>query len=462
MSSYPQLAACLFLALTILTPALGATLGTSDAQRLVPEADPPSDSFGFQIAYSDGSMIVGHPGYDYRRWIGGNFYHGTNYGAVHFYAQNEQGEWSLSQNLVKRSNGEELDNFGTSVAMDGNLAVVGAIGADDGAYGAGAAWLLERDERGRWQDVARFVSTSPSYRGAFSNSVAVSGRVVAVGAPREGSGGFVYLFSENEVGQWAQSAKIAPPTDETDVEFGTSVAMFGDTLVVGAKNANRPSPYSGGVGAAHVYRRDESDSWNLVASLEPGIPGAYDFGTSVSIWEDTLAVGATGGSIFFSGSTNAGSAYIFQKGADGDWTKVANLALTHDLLNANFGESVSVRDGAVLVGAPYKSFPNGDTRTLAGAAYLYRETDAHGWVQVAELTSLPDIWHADRLGISVALADGFALVSTPVKYDSSRRGHTGAVYAYPVPEPTSMLLFSAMLMLAWHRWRVSHSRDCAS
>jgi hypothetical protein len=425
-----------FWAIIICSPSLGITLGASDAIKWQPPQPSIRDGvYGYQVAYSQGTVLVGETGYDNGHvGINGVYQIGTNYGAAYAYSIDAHGNRTATAAL-ERSDGQALDNFGSSVAIDGNLAIVGARWASTGADGAGAAWLFGRDTHGFWNELAHLTSSSPHYHGWFSNGVSVSGRTVAVGAPNEGTGGYTYIFGENTTGQWTEQAKIAPPTADPQMGFGTSVALFGDTLVVGAIQGDATDALDGKRGAAYVYRHQAND-WNLVATLGPADPDASNFGASASLWKDTLVVGATHGGLNY---TNAGSVYVFHEDTSGNWTPVTRLTLADD--NDEFGSSVAVRDGAILVGAPQRNL-NVPNRVSQGAAYLYQEAGSGNWVRVTDLTPLNDSVSFNLFGASVALTDGLSIIGAP------KIGPYGSVYVYPTPIPEpGLCCHAASIML---------------
>ena len=431
---------------------MGGTLGTSDAMKWTPTEY--NSLYGFRIAYSQGTVLVGQPGYNNGRVINGAYQDGTNYGAVYAYSLDELGNRIATQELY-RSGGKPLDNFGTSVAIDGRLAVVGALWANEGAENAGSAWLFERNHQGWWREVAHLASSSPQYRGAFSSGVAVSGRTVAVGAPNEGTGGVTYIFTENEVHEWTEQARLEPPSTIPNIQFGTSVSVFGDTLVVGADRGPDSYPGDGHRGAAYIYKRSEAKVWNHVATLSPSGPFGSSFGASVSLWKDTLAVGATHGGQY---ATNAGSVYVFRENGNGDWVQLASMTFGDQ--NDDFGSTVAIRDGVVLVGASSRNL-NVPNRVSQGAAYLYRERPSGAWQQVAEFVSLQDAFSFDLFGESVALGEGFVIIGAPrKKVPAATPRSMGAVYVYdnPIPEPASYCYCLSIVLILFLRRPLTRHR----
>lgn len=206
---------------------------------------------------------------------------------------------------------------------------------------------------------------------------------------------------------------MAPPMTAGD-EFGSSVSVDGDIVVVGA-------PYEGDTfsesGAAYVFARDEGDTgnWGLVKKLSADVPAALErFGYSVSVSGDIVAVGA------YSASSYAGKVELFYRNQDGpdNWGHVATITGDDTVAGDKFGFSVSLDGDTLSVGAP----ESGDT----GAVYLfYRNQDGTDvWGQVKKQTAF-DATVGDNLGQAVALSGDTAVAGAPLK-----NGGAGGVYIF--------------------------------
>ena len=253
------------------------------------------------------------------------------------------------------------DHFGAAIAVSGDTVVVGAFQEDssstginstpnDAAGAAGAAYVFARSN-GVWSQQAYLkpavVGTGGQAGHLFGTSVAVSGDTVAVGADHEssstlginstpndaaGSSGAVYVFTRN-AGVWSQQAYVKPSaigTTQVGDGFGTSVALSGDTLVVGAIGEDSsttgidstPNESAALAGAAYVFTRS-AGVWSQQAYLKPAAVGTSQagdqFGWSVAVSGDTVVVGAyledsaTFGvnSAANEGAADSGAAYIF-------------------------------------------------------------------------------------------------------------------------------------------------------
>jgi len=215
---------------------------------------------------------------------------------------------------LKASNTEAGDFFGMSVAAANDTVVVGASWEDGGGSNAGAAYVFVRSGT-VWSQQAYLKASNAGAGDFFGDAVAVSGETVVVGAPGEaGSGrgvnpppndfaayaGAAYCFVRSGT-NWSQQAYLKASNAGAGDEFGTSVALSVDTLVVGADreagNGAGLNPTDNDVatnaGAAYVFVRSEA-VWSQQALLKASNTGAGDqFGMSVAVSGDTVVVGAS-------------------------------------------------------------------------------------------------------------------------------------------------------------------------
>lgn len=235
-----------------------------------------NDAFGHDVAISGTTIVVGAP------FAGGAYVPGPQ-GAAYVFEWNGT-SWVQRAKLVP-SDAAPANLFGQDVAIDGNLIVVGAVGANRVAdrngnnLRIGGAYLFERSGE-RWTE---YVLPPPEDRNAFGASVAVSGNTVCVGMiGYQVTSAFIY--DRNAL----RARLVAPDRSDSD-NFGAQCVVDGDTLVVGADFANAPAIHQG---AAYVFTRS-GDAWPFVQKLtsSPGARGDV-FGRSLALLGDTLVVGA--------------------------------------------------------------------------------------------------------------------------------------------------------------------------
>jgi hypothetical protein len=215
---------------------------------------------------------------------------GTMGGAVYIFTWNGAA-WSEQAKLTASDLMQGAD-FGSSVALSGDTLVVGSYWADGVVAGTGAAYVFTRSGT-TWTEQTKLVAFDGAYQDNFGASVALSGNTVIVGAPRdtlvtsiEGSA-YVFVGSGSS---WSFQQKLTASDASSDDDFGASVSIDGDRLAVGADTAG-PSP-SDESGAAYVFDRSGA-AWSESARVNALFRGPFDrFGSGVSLQGDSLVVGA--------------------------------------------------------------------------------------------------------------------------------------------------------------------------
>jgi len=307
--------------------------------------------FGASVSLSSSHALVGAP-YDDAN--------GTDAGlAVLFSCDDASSEWTELRRLSPAGPAEG-ENYGASVSIFSDLALVGAPRSDAAGASSGAAYLFRRDEGGTdaWGQMKQLTAVDALAGDMCGWSVAVSDSLAVMGAPFEdGAGsasGAVYLFGRNTGGtdNWGQMAKLVPADAAEGDRFGWSVALSGDYLVVGAPTK---SDVAANQGAAYVFFRSQggTDGWGQVAKLVPGeATEGRMFGMSVALSDSCAVVGAPS-----SGPTpveGGGRAYVFvrQVGRPDTWDATTVLSASDGFTSDQFGAGVAVEGSFAAVGAP--------------------------------------------------------------------------------------------------------------
>ena len=314
------------------------------------------------------------------------------------------------------SDAEDDDRFGRSVAFDGDHVIVGADFEDgDGGSDRGAAYIFDRDEGGtdNWGEVKKLTASDAADGDQFGTSVSIDGSTAVVGAPYKDSGA-AYVFYRNEGGDdnWGQEAILAASDAESGDLFGWSVVVSGNYAVVGAPYEDSEGTDSG---AAYVFYRNEGgeNNWGQVAILTASdVADGDHFGISVAISGDTVVVGANFGDGL---EADSGAAYIFDRNQGGDdtWGLVTKLTASDGQGVDMFGYSVALDGDHVVVGAASRK---GDG-IFRGAAYIYGRNEGgdDNWGEVIVLTS-SDPEDFDYFGGSVALDGDYLIVGAGGKW----------------------------------------------
>ena len=325
------------------------------------------------------------------------------------------------QAMLLSDDGEHLDAFGRSVSISGDTAVIGAYGDDDDGSQSGSAYIFVFNGSS-WVQQAKLLPDDGEVGKNFGYSVAISGEIAVIGAVRDSTNGTysgaAYVFVRDG-SNWVQQAKLLPDDGEAIEEFGNSVAISGDTAVIGAWLDDDNGPSSG---SAYVFAFDPdgSGSWVQQAKLLPDV-GVVDaeFGYSVDLSGDTAVIGARND---VDDGVNSGSAYVYV--FDGsNWTQQAKLVADDGIYSDSFGSSVAVSEDTILVGAEEDS---GDNGFQSGSAYLF-VGDGSSWVQHSKL--LPnDGGFKGYFGQSATILGDTAVIGAKAADDFPAAG--GAAYVF--------------------------------
>ena len=417
----------LAMALALALPGSTEASTFNELQKLIASDAQIHDAFGHSVAISGDTAVVGaNAG-------------GRHVDVVYIFGRSQGGtdNWGEVRKLTA-SDAQADDEFGVSVAVSGDTTVIGASG-HEAAVGdrTGAAYIFRRDEggSGNWGEVKKLIASDAQANDRFGSSVAISGDSVIVGASREDAGGLsagaAYVFKRDDGGSdnWGEVKKITASDAQAGDVFGVSVVINGDTAIVGAALED-----AGGnnAGAAYVFQRSQggADNWGEVKKLTAtNAQDDDEFGISVAVSGDTAIVGAW---LEDAGGSQAGAAYVFgrDEGGSDNWGEVTKLTASDAQANDLFGSSVAVSDDISIVGA----FDEDAGGTGAGAAYVFQrdEGGVGNWGEVKKLTA-SDAQAGDTFGWSVALGGDTAVVGAAL--EDAWADATGAAYVFDLQQP---------------------------
>ncbi len=345
----------------------------------------------------------------------------------HSFAQN----WNELIKVVATDRGSN-DRFGYSVAVDGDYAIVGAY-LEDNLYGsggqsykdAGAAYILSQ-KSGQWKVVQKLTSKDNAIDDFFGFSVSISGHAAVVGAPGKNTviaGGTVvsdvgaaYIF-ENQSETWTQVNKIMASDKEGGDEFGTSVGISGECIIVGA-------PYEDHAlnglttlnkGSAYMYTKGEN-GWNQIQKSQKivgsQLSSGANFGWTVAISGDYAIVGAPRDQVIIGGNltNDVGAAYIWKKQTNGNWTELKTLTASDKTVSDEFGNAVSISGNFAIVGAMLEQHDEKGSNKLvaAGSAYIF-ENNSDKWTQSQKIVA-PVRETDDMFGVAVSISGEYAII----------------------------------------------------
>ncbi len=317
---------------------------------------------------------------------------------------------------LKASDDSAGAGFGVSIAIDGDLAIVGAQGA---AMGVGAAYVFVRSGD-QWTEEAKLVPGDTPAGALFGSAVALQGDYAAIGAKGDDfSKGAVYVFKRASMA-WTEQIKLKASDAQGADQLGYSIALDGDTVVAGAPGEDEKAAEAG---AAYVFHRDTMDAWSEQAKLTV-LTGAQtdQVGRSVAIVGDVVTVGAPYANEMM--LEDVGAVYTFTRDMMDAWTEDQKLQATTPAQGAKFGWSIAMSGSDLAIGAPMAV---ASTISTAGAVYVFTADIMGVYSEQQRLeASMPAV--ADHLGWSVDI-DG-DLVIAGVPEDDGKATNTGSAYVF--------------------------------
>jgi VCBS repeat-containing protein len=367
---------------------------TGSLSRALDNPKPPatSDQYGVAIGLSGNTLVVGAYLEDT-----------TNFDVGRAYVYNAA-TGALTATLSKpAANGNE--RFGTSVAVAGNLVVVGAPLDDAGAVDSGSAYVFNATTGAR---LATLQNPSPGVGDNFGISVAISGNLIVVGAYLDDTGvpdsGRAYVFTTSG----ALQTTLFNPSPGAGDQFGRSVGISGNTVVVGAYMDDTTALDSG---QASVFN---ATTGQLLGVINNPTPASGDqFGFNVAISGSSVIVGAISDD---AGATNGGRAYIFNTAG----ALVATLSNPSPEANDQFGWSVAIDANSAVVGAVYDNAGAIDS----GQAYIFNATNGALVSTIANPTPAVN----DVFGNSVAISGN--RIAVGALGDNTAGFDQGAAYVF--------------------------------
>ena len=331
-------------------------------------------------------------------------------------------QWRQKQKL-QPTDLQRQNLFGSAVAISGQVALIGARLADthSNEY-AGSAYIFQL-ENGQWQQKQKLQPGDLHRGNCFGNSVAISGEIAIVGAYFAGSqsnqyAGSAYIFQQ-ENGHWVEKQKLQPQDLQPGDNFGYAVSISGDIAIISAHLAEVAGhKYAGN---AYIFQL-ENGQWVEKQQLQPhDLQSGDSFGSSVAISGHTAIIGAR--LAHAQNQKYAGSAYIFQL-ENGQWVEKQKLQPADLQSGDNFGNSVALAAEVAIVGA---YGVNAHGRANAGSAYIFQLENAQ-WIQKQKLQPT-DLQRGDSFGTSVAISENQIIIGAN-GVDTEADPDTGSTYIF--------------------------------
>jgi hypothetical protein len=372
---------------------------------------------------------------------------------------------------------------------EGENTILVVVTAEDDITKKDYTVVIHRQTVAEFAQRAYVKASNPGAEDQFGFAVAYSDDTLAIGTPLEDSNatgvngnqgadsaidsGAVYLFTRDPAGLWSQEAYIKASNTDPNDRFGASVALDGNTLAIGAPNESSNATGVNGEqtdnsafwsGAVYVLTRDGVGAWSQQAYIkasnteagDPRVQTGENFGGSVALSGDTLAVGAwgeDGGSTGIDGdqdsndAEDSGAVYVFVRDGGGTWSQQAYIKASNTGVRDRFGHSVALSAHTLVVGAPWESSDaigvdgdqQNDNADFAGAVYIFDRDLSGTWQQIsyvkASNTGFDDEfgWAVGFVGDTVAVgAPGERSSATGINGDQSDNSsaRAGAVYVF--------------------------------
>lgn len=341
-------------------------------------------------------------------------------GAAYIYHKDAGGNWSFLQSLTAPDPNFGAE-YGGGAKLTANFMVIAAGRADvSGLERVGALYVYQLNGS-TWEFDTKLIANdfnAEAYMGMNPTSLDMEGTTIVAGAPGENFWtGSAYVF-EKSGGTWNQVQKIMSPNPLQDDSFGIGVAIAGNYMVVGANQEDNVN------GAAHIYMKNSNGVWEHVQKItaSDAMTQGY-FGTSVSISNTSIAVGAYGH------EGGEGATYIFEDDGMGNWSETQKITASSPSSEANFGWNCLIQNNNLIVAAPHSfGFEKGEV-------YVYEKTGGL-FTEIQKVESL-DLAAEDFYGWNIEMDSNQLIVGATWEDEDATGGDTvdraGSAYIFQNP-----------------------------
>ncbi|CAL6298248.1 unnamed protein product [Bathycoccus prasinos] len=381
-----------------------------------------NDYFGNSIAFAGNTALVGAGSYSY-----------ASYGSVYVFTRTgtDDSTWTETKKLTA-SDVREYDKFGSSIAFDGSTALIGAHWDDDNGYDSGSVYVFTRTgtDDSTWTETKKLTASDGASNDEFGSSIAFDGNTALIGAyvddDNGSNSGSVYVFTRTgtDDSTWTETKKLTASDGGENEFFGNSITFDGNTALIGARGDDDNGSYSGSV---YVFTRTGTDdsTWTETKKLTASDSAPNDkFGVSIAFAGNTALVSAPGDD---DNGNDSGSVYVFSRTGtdDSTWTETKKLTASDGREYDNFGEPIAFAGNTALIGA----LGDDDNGYSSGSVYVFTRTgtDDSTWTETKKLTA-SDGASNDEFGSSIAFAGNTALIGA--YFDDDNGSNSGSVYVF--------------------------------
>jgi len=378
----------------------------------------PHDNYGIIVALSTDTAVIGTP-FDNS--------HSFNAGSVYVYTRSHR-TWTLQQKLIA-SDSAPGDQFGWSLALQSNTLLIGARFDDDRGYNSGSVYVYIRNGD-VWIEQQKLSASDGSVNDQYGHSIALAGNRAIIGAPLDDNhlshdpgfaqdsdysfdAGSAYVYRDN-AGTWTFQQKLIANDGSPGDQFGWSVALQGDSALIGARFDDDKAFNSGSAYLFNVNLQAEAhenkQEWRLKQKLTATEGETNDqFGWSVALDGDTAVIGAR---FDDDKGVNSGSADIYTRSA-GTWIKQQHITASNGKSGNQYSWAIALHNNTLIIGAPFDNAEG----PLSGYSYIYTH-NAGVWQEKQILSSGIDVL-GERYGISVALQGNDMLVGACLNHETN-------------------------------------------
>ena len=381
--------------------------------KLLPHDGKAGDNFAFSVAIDGTTALVGSHKADAKNK--------EDSGAAYVYGLSAAG-WQQQAKLVATP-AYAHDTLGGNVALKNDMAMLGVIKRDDKGEDAGAVFAFERGANA-WSQKQILTANDGKAGDAFGQSIALTERFLVIGAPhsdapyKDSGSAYVYIRDKKA---WRFHSKLTAKDGAEDDLFGISVAIDGNTILVGADLHDEIAKEAGAV-YAYVF---DGKKWQHQAKLMAKDGAQTDiFGVRVSLVGDTALISARRDDIAGVG-VDAGSAYVFER-AQGRWAQVQKLVAPDGKADDRFARGVALNKDTAVISAMHHDAKGNN----AGALYVFKKRQGL-WRYSSKIVA-HDGTAEDRFGWNIALTDHAAIVAVP--HRDERGAQSGAAYVVELPD----------------------------
>ncbi len=393
----------LFLCFTLVT----TFTSIAKQQKLLPDDGNAEDNFGYSVAIDGTTALVGAYKADEKNI--------KDSGAAYVYSSTAS-SWQLQAKLVA-SPPYANDTLGGNVALKSRFAILGVRNRDDAGDNAGAVVTFEHMAN-NWSQTQILTAPDAKAGDAFGQSIALTERVLVIGAPHSDSPhedtGAVYVYVRDN-NSWIFQTKLTANDGTSGDLFGISVAIDGSTVLVGADLNDEQAENAGAV-YAYIF---DGKQWKQQAKLMASDGADTDiFGVRIALHGDTALISARRDDIDGVG-IDAGSAYIFER-SRGQWIQSQKLTAPDGKADDRFGRGVALNNEAAIISAMHHDTNDSN----AGALYVFKKQ--HGRWRFESKAIANDGLPEDRFGWNVGLSGKTAIIAAPHRDDNGNA--SGAAY----------------------------------